>query len=152
MRAESAPLDEEVEALLTDAGLPVSDLSSTRDLQLFGVREGGHLVGVVGIESYGPIGLLRSLAVVGVRRSSGLGARLVSDAEIWAAEQAIQTLYLLTTTAAGFFAKLGYEVIPRSAAPAAIAATAQFSGLCPSSSTFMRKVLHAGDAVQARRP
>jgi amino-acid N-acetyltransferase len=66
---------------------------------------------------------------------------LVSDAEAWATERGIKTLYLLTTTAAQFFSRLGYEAIPRSEAAAAIAATAQFSDLCPASSTLMRKVL-----------
>ena len=70
----------------------------------------------------------------------------------WAAEQGVETLYLLTTTAAQFFARRGYEAVPRSEAPAAIAATAQFSELCPASSTFMRKVLAANNSLQARLP
>lgn len=77
---------------------------------------------------------------------------LVSNAETKAAEQGVESLYLLTTTAAQFFARLGYEAVPRSEAPAVIAATAQFSELCPASSTFMRKVLAANNSLQARRP
>ena len=96
--------------------------------------------------------MLRSLAVEPEHRNSGLGISLVSDAETWAAERGVETLYLLTTTAAQFFARLGYEAVPRFEAPAAIAATAQFSGLCPASSTFMRKVLAADNSLQARRP
>ena len=65
-------------------------------------------------------------------------------------KQGIKTLYLLTTTAAQFFAKRGYEAVPRSEAPAAIAATAQFSDLCPASSAFMRKALAANNSLQAR--
>jgi amino-acid N-acetyltransferase len=77
-----------------------------------------------------------------------LGVSLVSGAETWAAGQGVKILYLLTTTAAGFFARLGYVAAPRSAAPAAIAATAQFAGLCPASSTFMCKVLAADNSPQ----
>jgi amino-acid N-acetyltransferase len=152
MRAETISLNTEVEALLTEAQLPVSDLSSSLSRNLLGVRESGRLVGVVGIEVYGDVGMLRSLAVASARRNAGLGVSLVSNAEAWAAEQGVKALYLLTTTAAEFFASLGYEAIPRSEAPAAIAATAQFLDLCPASSTFMRKVLAANDSLQARRP
>ncbi|MFZ5503505.1 MAG: arsenic resistance N-acetyltransferase ArsN2 [Pseudomonadota bacterium] len=152
MRAETISLNTEVEALLTEAQLPVADLASSRSLKLLGIRDGGHLLGVVGVEVYGSVGLLRSLAVEPSHRKSGLGFSLVSNAETWAAEQGVEILYLLTTTAAQFFARRGYEAVPRSEAPAAIAATAQFSDLCPASSTFMRKVLAANHSLQARRP
>lgn len=148
MRVEAVGLDQEVEALLTEAELPVSDLGNHRGLNLLGVRESGRLIGVVGIEVYGDVGLLRSLAVAPDHRRAGLGAGLVSSAETWAAERGVRTLYLLTTTAAEFFANRGYETVPRSEAPVAIAATAQFAGLCPASSTFMRKVLASGDSLQ----
>lgn len=152
MRAETINLNTEVEALLADAQLPVADLSSSRSLGLLGFRERGRLVGVVGVELYGSVGMLRSLVVAPAHRNTGLGMTLVSNAETKAAEQGVESLYLLTTTAAQFFARLGYEAVPRSEAPAAIAATAQFSELCPASSTFMRKVLAANNSLQARRP
>lgn len=152
MRCETISLNAEVEVLLTEAQLPVSDLSKSLSLNLLGVRESGRLVGVVGIEVYGEIGMLRSLTVASARRHAGLGVSLVSDAETWATQRGVKTLYLLTTTAAEFFARLGYEAVARSEAPAAIAATAQFAGLCPASSTFMRKVLATNNALQARRP
>jgi amino-acid N-acetyltransferase len=141
LRIEAINLDDEVAALLAAAQLPVSDLHSSHNLNLLGMYDGGRLVGVVGIEVYGEVGLLRSLAVESAHRNAGLGMRLVADAEAWAARHGVETLYLLTTTAAGFFAGLGYVTVPRSNAPAAIAATAQFAGLCPASSTFMCKVL-----------
>lgn len=143
MRAETISLNAEVEALLTEAQLSVSDLSNSRSLNLLGIRRGGRLVGVVGVEVYGDVGMLRSLAVEPASRNTGLGVSLVSNAETWAAARGVKTLYLLTATAAQFFARLGYRAVPRSEAPAAIAATAQFSGLCPASSTFMGKVLAA---------
>lgn len=151
-RVETVSLGDEVEALLVAAQLPVSDLRASRSLNLLGVHDGGRLVGVVGIEVYGEAGMLRSLAVASTHRKAGLGVSLVSGAENWAAGQGVKTLYLLTTTAASFFARLGYVAAPRSAAPAAIAATAQFAGLCPASSTFMCKVLPADISTQAPRP
>jgi amino-acid N-acetyltransferase len=141
MQTQPISLGAEVTALLAEANLPVADLVTRPSLELLGVREGDRLVGVVGIESCGDVGLLRSLAVAPACRHTGLGSRLALDAEAHAAEKGVETLYLLTTTAADFFARRGYEAVPRSAAPTAIAATPQFRDLCPASSVFMRKVL-----------
>ncbi len=69
--------------------------------------------------------------------------KLVAKAEAWASEEGVNSLYLLTTTAARFFARLGYEVVPRSQAPSSIENSAQFAGLCPVSATFMCKTLAA---------
>lgn len=132
-------VDAETETLLKSVGLPVSDLRESPSLQLFGLRVDGHVIGVVGVERYGEVALLRSLAVDAAHRASGHGQALVRHAECWAAQQGVTTCYLLTTTAADFFARLGYEVSSRAEAPAAIAGTSQFSGLCPASSTFMRR-------------
>lgn len=152
MRAEVISVTTEVEALLTEARLPVADLADSHSLNLLGFRDRDCLVGVVGVEVYGRVGMLRSLAMDPTHRNTGLGAALVSNAESWAAEQGIETQYLLTTTAAQFFTRRGYEAVPRSEAPAVIAATSQFSELCPASSTFMRKVLAANHSLRARRP
>ncbi|MEJ5378368.1 MAG: arsenic resistance N-acetyltransferase ArsN2 [bacterium] len=147
---EAISPNKEVLEILRQAQLPTADI--VNNLNLLGMREAGRLVGVVGIEVYGRVGMLRSLAVVSGRRKRGLGVCLVSDAETWAVKHGIRTLYLLTKTAEGFFAKLGYEAVPRSEAPAAIAATAQFSALCPASSTLMRKELAPNHWPKGQRP
>ena len=141
MKAEAIHLDDDVIALLEGGGLPTSDISTGRRIRLFGFREDGRLVGVVGVEDYGTDGMLRSLAVAQDRRNCGYGISLVSCAESDAVSRGIRRLYLLTTSASAFFARLGYEAIPRSKAPGAIAATPQFASLCPASSMFMCKVL-----------
>lgn len=104
---------------------------------------GNALVGAVGLEAYGEMGLLRSLAVDEPQRGTGLGKRLVAAMEEHARDQGVRELYLLTTTAEDFFTNLGYRKLPREQAPAAIAGTEQFSSLCPSSSCFMVKTLAA---------
>ncbi|MNR54976.1 acetyltransferase [compost metagenome] len=85
--------------------------------------------------------LLRSLAVAPEARGSGLGQALVRFAEREAAARHIGRLYLLTNTAAPFFAKLGYQATARETAPPAIRRSAQFSGLCPASASFLSKRL-----------
>ena len=129
----------EVKTLLEANSLPTSDL--TLEVRLLGEHEGGRLVGVVGLEARGGAGLLRSLAVEPGRRGSGLGSGLVRAIEQAAASDGITDLYLLTTTAEAFFARRGYRRVSRDAAPAGIRATAEFSSICPSSSTCMTKRL-----------
>lgn len=130
-----------VMALLERCQLPVADLASSPTLQLFGAFDSESLIGVIGLELYPPVALLRSLAVAPEHRGSGSGQALVDFAEEQASAQGIDSLYLLTTTAAQFFTRLGYRQASRSDAPDSIQATAQFSGLCPSSSAFMMKRL-----------
>lgn len=138
--------DSALRALLAQAGLPTADLSwRTR---LFGIHDVGRLVACVGLEPYGEVGLLRSLAVAPDYRGKGLGQALVRHAEHEARSAGIDTVCLLTTTAAGFFGARDYAVTDRADAPAAIRDTLQFSSLCPASSSFMCKRLSAAPEVQ----
>ncbi len=143
MKIEAVAYDKDVEAFLVAAGLTVSDISTAANLQFFGIRGGDAFVGVVGVEAYGQIGMLRSLAVAGSCQHQGYGQALVRFAETWASRHGMNTLYLLTVTAAPFFERLGYKTIQRTEAPASIAATSQFSALCPTSAVLMRKALAA---------
>jgi len=141
LRIQPTCCSTEVEALLSRCDLPVSDLGEPSPARLFAARVDEKLIGVVGVEAYGPVGLLRSLAVESARRRSGYGQALVVHAERRAAESGVEELYLLTTTAAAFFARRGYQLVSRNEAPEAIARSVQFTRLCPSSSTLMRKIL-----------
>lgn len=102
---------------------------------------GNALQGMVGLELYGAVALLRSLAVAESKRGSGLGSDLVDCAEQQAVKHGAKTLYLLTTTAEDFFLRRGYAPAKRSGAPTAIASTSEFTVLCPLSSAFMMKWL-----------
>ncbi|WP_454829050.1 arsenic resistance N-acetyltransferase ArsN2 [Pseudoxanthomonas wuyuanensis] len=133
------PLSASVEALLAENQLPISDLQDTSKIALFGCVSNTQVSGIVGLELYGHVALLRSLAVAGTARGNGLGDALVAYAERHAVQQGVGSIYLLTTTASGFFERHGYHPVAREDAPAAIARTSQFSNLCPSSSAFMVK-------------
>jgi amino-acid N-acetyltransferase len=134
-------VDAELTTLLAGCDLPTSDLVANALVRLYGGRIDGELVGVVGFEPFGQVALLRSLAVAPSQRGKGLGQALVASAEAHATAQGIDSLYLLTTTAAAFFARLGYTTVERALAPAAIRATRQFAGLCPAAATLMCKRL-----------
>ncbi len=131
----------DLEQLLSVCELPVSDVAPSDSMLFFGCRHRSKLVGLVGLEVYKPVALLRSLAVAPQYRNSRLGKKLVTFAEEHAASLGVQWLYLLTTNADGYFLKLGYSPVSRENAPLPIKNTAQFSGLCPASSKFMSKQL-----------
>lgn len=135
---------EEVMGLLAESALPTVDIADSSPPEFFGMRDGGALVAVVGLERYAPYGLLRSLAVRSAFRGRGLARELVSFAESWAASQGVEALFLLTTSAEQFFVGLGYSPVPRDQAPASIRATSQFSCLCPASSALLCKGVAGG--------
>ena len=98
------------------------------------------LVGLAGVEKHGPHALLRSVAVDPSLQGKGLGAELVLDRIRWSHENEIESVFLLTTTAAEFFRRHGFEVASRDDAPAEIRASKEFSEMCPSSAVFMKLV------------
>lgn len=126
---------------LQGSGLLVSDIDSTSALFFYGVKNDKGLSGVVGLQVLGTQALIRSLAVRPELRGSGLGRTLVKFAEQKAEEKGIASLYLLTTDAASFFAKNGCQANDGQVIPDVIQKTAQFSHLCPASSTLMSKQL-----------
>lgn len=125
--------------LLKDEGLPVEDLGI--DYLKLSATIDGELAGVIGLEDFGEIGLLRSLVVAASARGTGLGRSLVGALEAAVRERGMQELWLLTIDADPFFGKLGYERVERDAAPDAIRGTQEFSSLCPGDAVVMRKTL-----------
>jgi amino-acid N-acetyltransferase len=68
-----------------------------------------------------------------------LGRRLVERTIARAREQGIRRLFLLTTTAADYFPRLGFARIDRADVPAEVAATVEFTSACPASAIAMSK-------------
>lgn len=152
-RAEGSELGY-VESLLAENGLPTDDLRSGAARFYVGYDGGGSdrdsgdpdgdsgdPVCVGGLEGYGSVGLLRSVAVEESARGDGVGTALCEALADEARDEGIESLYLLTMTASAFFGSLGYVEIERTEVPRAIRETAQFADLCPVSATCMRKTL-----------
>lgn len=135
------PTASAVKRLLGEARLPTSDLTDVHLEHFLGCGADDALDGVVGLEIYQPVALLRSLAVASACRGRGIGSALLAEAERFARSQDVREVYLLTTTAEPFFARSGYSRIARDSAPVAIRETQEFSNLCPASSAFMVKRL-----------
>jgi amino-acid N-acetyltransferase len=129
-------------ALLQASELPYQDINSYHMRYFLLARDSMKLlVGVIGLEPYGQNGLLRSLVVHSSLRNQGLGQMLVRHLEGLARSLNIQELYLLTTTATDFFARLEYLPTVREQAPAELQATSEFRSLCPSTAVCMKKGL-----------
>ena len=129
-----------VERRLVGNDLPAEDVRSKPDCFYVGYA-GDEPVGVGGIEVYGRDGLLRSVVIEDSARGNGYGTALCDGLEDEASAANVATLYLLTATAADFFADRGYEEIERTDAPAAIQRTAEFDDLCPTTATCLKKSL-----------
>lgn len=130
-----------VVSLVEAAGLPTADLRGAPATFVLAAPAGtDDPVAVGGLERAGDAALLRSVVVAPDARGEGVGRALVGDLESRAAAEA-RDCYLLTTDAAGFFARLGYERVDRAAAPEGVRRTRQFEGLCPDAATLMRKRL-----------
>lgn len=129
-----------VETLLERNDLPAEDVRS-KPACFYVAYDGDDRVGIGGLEPHGTAGLLRSVVVERSIRDGGYGTALCEELEARARADGVETLYLLTTTAAGFFADLGYEKIDRTEAPAPVRRTAEFANLCPATATCMKKRL-----------
>jgi amino-acid N-acetyltransferase len=126
--------------LLDAERLPSADLREP-DVRLFAFRDGDATVGYAGLEIYARDALLRSVVVEPARRRAGLGRAVVEATLSRAKNLGATRAFLLTTSAKAYFTRLGFAAIDRAAAPAAILATRQAAGLCPSSAPLMVKAI-----------
>jgi N-acetylglutamate synthase-like GNAT family acetyltransferase len=138
-----------VRALLVSLGLPPDGLEAHLPAFLLAFR-GDTLVATAGVERYGDAVLLRSVAVRPEARDAGVGAALVEHLLDRLARDGVREAWLLTTTAAGFFARLGFRLARREDAPLAMHASTQFAGACPAGATCMARTLQPASAAGAR--
>ena len=127
--------------LLRASDLPVDGVPAVLSHLLVAERAGetgAEIVGAVALERHGNAALLRSTVVAPALRGIGLGEQLVQRALADAREQSLDELVLLTTTAADWFPRFGFERIARDEAPAALLASDEFQFACPASAVVMR--------------
>ena len=127
---------EAIATLLRDLQLPTDGVSEWLD-QFWVAEHQSQVVGVAGMERYGDSGLLRSVAVAQAWRGTGVGRTLVDRVLEEGRTAGVREVYLLTTTAEHYFPRLGFVCVDRDTVPAALHASAEFTGACPASAIAM---------------
>jgi amino-acid N-acetyltransferase len=125
-----------VRALLQGAGLPQEGVDAA-NVELFVARRRDQIVGCAALERHGPDALLRSVCVAPDARGSGVAAGLIEHTVARARGRRLEGLYLLTETAADYFPRFGFQRIDRADVPPAVAASDEFTALCPASAVTM---------------
>lgn len=127
--------------MLAAESLPVQDLDPGMLGKFLLAESGTRIDGLIGLQVVENDGLLRSLVVHSDARGCGLGETLVRALEAEAAKAGLESLWLLTTDVAKFFARHGYEERARDSAPRGLRKTSEFSSLCPADAQLMYKSL-----------
>jgi amino-acid N-acetyltransferase len=70
-------------------------------------------------------------------RGRGLGERLTRERLAWARARGLDTVCLLTNTAAEYFPRLGFTPVPRDEVPDEIRSSLQFAAVCPSTAAVL---------------
>lgn len=127
----------ELRAALEQAGLPTEDLAEPGRVFFAYSTLAGARAGYGGFEQYGREVLLRSIVVPLAQRSRRIGRGIAPLLMRRAFDAGGRRAWLLTTTAAGFFEKVGFKPTDRAKVPAAILSSRQASALCPSTAAFL---------------
>jgi amino-acid N-acetyltransferase len=129
----------EIKALLAACRLSTDDIGA--DAIFVVARAGAELCGTAGIEPFGAVALLRSVAVQPAWRGRGVAQTLCEEVLRRAKALQVRRVFLLTTDAQRFFLDLGFAAVQRDSLPAESRATAQFRELCPQTATAMARDL-----------
>src|SRR5262249_45249796 len=95
---------------LSKVGLPHDGVEEHLSGFLVARGEGGEVVGCVGLERHGELGLLRSAAVLPQYQGQWVGGELIRELLKRAAGEGVTEVALLTTTAKDYFeSKFGFK-------------------------------------------
>jgi amino-acid N-acetyltransferase len=128
-----------LKAALTKAGLPADDVTHPKSFFCRFETLADIPAGFGGLEVHGGAALLRSVVILPPLRRMGMGGAIVSRLETEACALNCGSIYLVTTSAADFFGRLGYAPCSRSGVPEAIRQSPHFSSACCASGTVMVK-------------
>jgi amino-acid N-acetyltransferase len=126
----------QIEALLAASSLPLEGAREAFQVG-FVAEDGDRIVGAAALECYEDGALLRSVVVAASARGQGLGERLTMAAVEAARRRAAPAVYLLTTTAANFFPRLGFLGCSRDAVPPSVQQSIEFRSACPATATVL---------------
>jgi len=102
-------------AILSQENLPHDGVEAHLGGFLVARNRGGKILGCVGIERHGNLGLLRSAAVLSEYQGQWIGRTLIRELLDRAAKEGVTEVALLTTTAKDYFqTKFGFKETERS--------------------------------------
>ncbi|MGY2492931.1 GNAT family N-acetyltransferase [Cupriavidus sp. CP313] len=130
----------EVEALLRSCALHVEGVGEHIEQYLV-TRDNSGLLGCVGVEHYGTIGLLRGLAVAEHARSAGLGELLLSAIVADARQRGVESMVVRTASAAAYFSRFGFAPIGTSEVRPDVFCSQEFSPANSTGGTVMQIAL-----------
>ena len=139
---------DEIRALLKDVRLPDKGLEDQLAEGYIVAESDGHILGVVGVETYDRYGLLRSLAVLPKWQGSRIGKTLVLDRLYWAKSQGLLSVFLLTTTPR-YFEHLGFRSVDRNTIPPQVRFSKEFSSICADTAAALVIPVN-GDYIERR--
>ena len=116
-----------VVALLEAAGLPTAGVAAKFPSAYAVVRAGTELVAAAGLESYGSVGLLRSVVVAEEWRGRGLGASPGGRLR----------------PVVHYFRRLHFHDAARSQVPVELRAAPEFASICPVSAVCLKRDIAA---------
>jgi amino-acid N-acetyltransferase len=129
-----------VAALLERVGLDPAGLGGP-NVRAFAVGDASAPAASVAVELEGEAALVRSLAVRPDLRGQGLGGELLEHALEQARQEGAAEAFLLTETAAPFFAGRGWTPVSRDVVDARFPESEQVRRVCPASATAMKRGL-----------
>lgn len=139
MLRKATPADRPaLERLLAGSKLPLAGLAET---SLYVVEDDGRIIGAIGYERHGEVGLLRSLVVHPDHRGAGLGDFLL-DAGLQEMRRAgLYEAYGLTETIAPWLERLGWEELAQKDLPEELRASKELQGACSETAKAFRLAL-----------
>jgi amino-acid N-acetyltransferase len=124
--------------ILSAAGLPDDGVEENFDRFLIAESGAGKIIGCVGMERYGDLGLLRSAAVDPEHQGEGIGHKLIRRILKEAEDEGVSEVALLTTTAKEYFQKkFGFQEARRSGYESRLANSPEWNLPRCSSAAFM---------------
>jgi len=138
-----------VEHLLRQTGLTTAGVAD-HIAEFLVAEDAGRIVATAGLESYGRAALLRSVASDSACRGRGIPRALVMRLLQQAEQRGVAEVYLLTTTAAGYFQRFGFEPIAREGVSSEVRRSAEFEEACCDTAQAMRLILGAAGGRASR--
>lgn len=137
-----------IETLLRSFDLTTAGVAD--HLEEFVVGEAaGEVVASAGLELYGVGALLRSVAVRVDYQNRGLAQTLVNQLLDRARQAGVRQVYLLTSTAEGYFRRFGFGPVHREAVDAGVRQSREFQDICCARAQAMQLILSDSPRSQA---